>query len=278
MKTTASLRKMKQQGEKIAMLTAYDYPAAKLAQEAGVDIILVGDSLGMVVLGYESTVPVTPADMIHHGKAARRGAHDTFLVVDMPFGSFHGSLDRTLETAIRIFQETGAEALKLEGAGEVIDVIRRLTQTGIPTVAHLGLLPQSAGVIGGYKVQGKTADAAKQLIEDALACEAAGACMLVLECIPHQLAEQVSARLSIPVIGIGAGSGTDGQVLVYHDTIKYGTHHIPKFVRSYTEAGTAIREGLQLYVDEVKSGAFPAEEHRFSMKEEELSQLYGGKQ
>lgn len=269
---------MKQQGEKIAMLTAYDYPAAKLAQEAGVDVILVGDSLGMVVLGYESTVPVTPADMIHHGKAARRGARETFLVVDMPFGSFHGSMDRTLETAIRIFQETGAEALKLEGAGEVIDVIRRLTQTGIPTVAHLGLLPQSAGVIGGYRVQGKTADAAKQLIEDALACEAAGACMLVLECIPHQLAGQISAKLSIPVIGIGAGGGTDGQVLVYHDTVKYGTHHIPKFVRSYTEAGAAIREGLQMYVHEVKSGAFPAEEHRFSMKEEELVQLYGDKQ
>lgn len=275
MKNTASFSKMKAQSEKIAMLTAYDYPSAKLAEEAGIDVILVGDSLGMVVLGYDSTVKVTVEDMIHHGKAARRGAPDTFLVVDMPFGSFHGSLDRTLENAIRIFQETGAEALKLEGADEVIDVIRLLTRTGIPVVGHLGLLPQTAGVLGGYKVQGKTADAAQKLIEDAKACEAAGACMVVLECIPYQLAREVTAAVSIPVIGIGAGAETDGQVLVYHDTLKYGSHHLPKFVRSYAESGEIMKNGLTAYVEEVKSGAFPAEEHRFTMKEEELQQLYG---
>lgn len=275
MKNTATLSKMKVQGEKIAMLTAYDYPSAKLAEEAGIDVILVGDSLGMVVLGYDSTVKVTVEDMIHHGKAARRGASDTFLVVDMPFGSFHGSLDRTIENAIRIFQETGAEALKLEGADEVIDVIRLLTRTGIPVVGHLGLLPQSAGVLGGYKVQGKTADAAQKLIEDAKACEAAGACMVVLECIPYQLAREVTAAVSIPVIGIGAGADTDGQVLVYHDTLKYGSHHLPKFVRSYAETGEVMKNGLTAYAEEVKSGAFPAEEHRFTMKEEELQQLYG---
>lgn len=275
MKNTASFSKMKAQAEKIAMLTAYDYPSAKLAEEAGIDVILVGDSLGMVVLGYDSTVKVTVEDMIHHGKAARRGAPDTFLVVDMPFGSFHGSLDRTLENAIRIFQETGAEALKLEGADEVIDVIRLLTRTGIPVVGHLGLLPQTAGVLGGYKVQGKTADAAQKLIEDAKACEAAGACMVVLECIPYQLAREVTAAVSIPVIGIGAGAETDGQVLVYHDTLKYGSHHLPKFVRSYAESGEIMKNGLTAYVEEVKSGAFPAEEHRFTMKEEELQQLYG---
>lgn len=275
MKNTASFSKMKAQSEKIAMLTAYDYPSAKLAEEAGIDVILVGDSLGMVVLGYDSTVKVTVEDMIHHGKAARRGASDTFLVVDMPFGSFHGSLDRTLENAIRIFQETGAEALKLEGADEVIDVIRLLTRTGIPVVGHLGLLPQTAGVLGGYKVQGKTADAAQKLIEDAKACEAAGACMVVLECIPYQLAREVTAAVSIPVIGIGAGAETDGQVLVYHDTLKYGSHHLPKFVRSYAESGEIMKNGLTAYVEEVKSGAFPAEEHRFTMKEEELQQLYG---
>ncbi|UJF26829.1 3-methyl-2-oxobutanoate hydroxymethyltransferase [Planococcus sp. 107-1] len=275
MKNTASFSKMKAQNEKIAMLTAYDYPSAKLAEEAGIDVILVGDSLGMVVLGYDSTVKVTVEDMIHHGKAARRGAPDTFLVVDMPFGSFHGSLDRTLENAIRIFQETGAEALKLEGADEVIDVIRLLTRTGIPVVGHLGLLPQTAGVLGGYKVQGKTADAAQKLIEDAKACEAAGACMVVLECIPYQLAREVTAAVSIPVIGIGAGAETDGQVLVYHDTLKYGSHHLPKFVRSYAESGEIMKNGLTAYVEEVKSGAFPAEEHRFTMKEEELQQLYG---
>ncbi|GKW46044.1 3-methyl-2-oxobutanoate hydroxymethyltransferase [Planococcus sp. NCCP-2050] len=275
MKNTASFSKMKTQSEKIAMLTAYDYPSAKLAEEAGIDVILVGDSLGMVVLGYDSTVKVTVEDMIHHGKAARRGAPDTFLVVDMPFGSFHGSLDRTLENAIRIFQETGAEALKLEGADEVIDVIRLLTRTGIPVVGHLGLLPQTAGVLGGYKVQGKTAGAAQKLIEDAKACEAAGACMVVLECIPYQLAREVTAAVSIPVIGIGAGAETDGQVLVYHDTLKYGSHHLPKFVRSYAESGEIMKNGLTAYVEEVKSGAFPAEEHRFTMKEEELQQLYG---
>lgn len=278
MKNTASFSKMKKENEKIAMLTAYDYPSAKLAEEAGVDVILVGDSLGMVVLGYDSTVKVTVDDMIHHGKAARRGAPDTFLVVDMPFGSFHVSLDRTLENAIRIFQETGAEALKLEGADEVIDVIRSLTRTGIPVVGHLGLLPQTAGVLGGYKVQGKTADAAQKLIEDAKACEAAGACMIVLECIPYQLAREVTAAVTIPVIGIGAGADTDGQVLVYHDTLKYGSHHLPKFVRSYAETGEIMKNGLTAYVEEVKSGAFPAEEHRFTMKEEELQQLYGGKE
>ncbi|WKA50901.1 3-methyl-2-oxobutanoate hydroxymethyltransferase [Planococcus liqunii] len=277
MKNTASFIKMKKQSEKIAMLTAYDYPSAKLAEESGVDVILVGDSLGMVVLGYDSTVKVTVEDMIHHGKAVRRGAKDTFIVVDMPFGSYHGSLDRSLQQAMRIFQETGADALKLEGADEVLEVIRLLTRTGIPVVGHLGLTPQTAGVLGGYKVQGKTAHAAQKLLEDAKACEAAGACMLVLECIPYQLAREVTAALSIPVIGIGAGAETDGQVLVYHDTLKYGSHHLPKFVRSYAETGEIMKNGLSAYVDEVKSGAFPAEEHRFTMKEEELQQLYGGK-
>ena len=277
MENTASLIKMKQQGDKIAMLTAYDYPSAKIAEAAGMDVLLVGDSLGMVVLGYDSTVKVTVEDMIHHGKAARRGAQDTFLVVDMPFGSFHGSWDCTLENAMRIFQETSAQALKLEGAGEVLEVTRKLVASGIPVVAHLGLLPQSAAVLGGYKVQGKTASAAKQLIEDAKACETAGACMLVLECIPHQLAAQVTKELNIPVIGIGAGSETDGQVLVYHDTVKYGSHHLPKFVQSYAEAGETMQQGLAQYVEEVKGGAFPKEQHRFTMKEEELEQLYGSK-
>jgi 3-methyl-2-oxobutanoate hydroxymethyltransferase len=275
MKTTANFIKMKKKNEKIAMLTAYDYPSGKLAEEAGVDIILVGDSLGMVVLGYDSTVSVTVDDMIHHGKATRRGAADTFIAVDMPFGSYQGSNDRILQEAIRIFQETGANALKLEGAGEVINVIDLLTNTGIPIVAHLGLLPQHAGVVGGYRVQAKTAEAAEQLIKDARACEEAGAFMLVLECIPYQLAKEVSAAISIPVIGIGAGAETDGQVLVFHDTVQYGNHHIPKFVEKFADSGTVIREGLKEYVDAVKDGSFPADHHRFTMKEEELSALYG---
>ncbi|MBD7986096.1 3-methyl-2-oxobutanoate hydroxymethyltransferase [Sporosarcina sp. Sa2YVA2] len=277
MKSTADFTKMKKSNEKIVMLTAYDHPSAQLAEEAGIDVLLVGDSLGMVVLGYETTALVTVEDMIHHGKAVRRGAKNTFVVVDMPFGSYHGSDDRTLQAAIRLFQETGANALKLEGAGKVIETTRLLTGTGIPVVAHLGLLPQSAAVDGGYKVQGKTAAAAEQLIQDALASEAAGACMIVLECIPYQLAEEVSKSVSVPTIGIGAGAGTDGQVLVFHDAVKYGHHHVPKFVKTFTDVGSSIKIGLEDYVKEVKSSTFPSESHRFTMKEDELTALYGGK-
>lgn len=276
MKSTTDFTKMKTHGEKIVMLTAYDYPTAQLAEEAGIDVLLVGDSLGMVVLGYDSTAAVTVNDMIHHGKAVRRGAKDSFVVVDMPFASYHGSVDRTLESAVRIFQETDANALKLEGGGKVIDAIQLLTETGIPVVAHLGLLPQSAAVVGGYKVQGKTAEAAEQLIQDAIACEAAGACMIVLECIPYQLAEQVSKAVSVPTIGIGAGAETDGQVLVFHDTVKYGNHHIPKFVEAFADIGADIRDGLTQYASAVKAGEFPSEKHRFTMKEDQLLALYGG--
>lgn len=277
MKTTTDFKKMKMSGEKIVMLTAYDYPTARLAEQAGVDTILVGDSLGMVVLGYDSTVKVTVDDMIHHARAVRRGAADTFVVVDMPFGSYHRSEDVTLETAIRMYQETDADALKLEGAGRVIDKIALLTEAGIPTVAHLGLLPQSAAVQGGYKVQGKTASQAKQLIEDAKACERAGAVMLVVEMIPHQLAKEVSEAVNIPVIGIGAGKETDGQVLVVNDMIRYGDHYVPKFVEVFAEAGEVAKDGMTRYVEAVKEGTFPAEKHHFTMKEEELSSLYGAK-
>ncbi len=276
MRTTTDFLKMKVAGEKIVMVTAYDYPAAQFAEAANVDMILVGDSLGMVVLGYDSTMPVTVADMIHHAKATRRGAKDTFVVVDMPFGSYHGDVNETLKTAIYMMQETGADALKVEGAGDVIPVIRKLTAAGIPVVAHLGLLPQSAGVIGGYKVQGKTAEQATQLIEDAKQCEKAGACAVVLECIPHQLTEMVSASLVIPTIGIGAGVEADGQVLVYHDMLSYGSHHVPKFVQQFADMGKEASEGMVRYVEAVKEGAFPAQKHFFTMKEDALDQLYGG--
>ncbi|GED61915.1 3-methyl-2-oxobutanoate hydroxymethyltransferase [Lysinibacillus fusiformis] len=276
MRTTTDFLKMKVAGEKIVMVTAYDYPAAKFAEAANVDMILVGDSLGMVVLGYDSTMPVTVADMIHHAKATRRGAKDTFVVVDMPFGSYHGDVNETLKTAIYMMQETGADALKVEGAGDVIPVIRKLTAAGIPVVAHLGLLPQSAGVIGGYKVQGKTAEQATQLIEDAKQCEKAGACAVVLECIPHQLTEMVSTSLVIPTIGIGAGVEADGQVLVYHDMLSYGSHHVPKFVQQFADMGKEASEGMVRYVEAVKEGAFPAQKHFFTMKEDALDQLYGG--
>ncbi|QWG49783.1 3-methyl-2-oxobutanoate hydroxymethyltransferase [Bacillus mycoides] len=278
MKTKTDFLKMKEQGEPITMLTAYDYPSAKLAEEAKVDMILVGDSLGMVVLGYESTVPVTVEDMIHHTKAVRRGAKETFIVTDMPFMSYHVSLQDTMINARRIVQESGAHALKVEGAGEVISTIHYLTNAGIPVVAHLGLTPQSVGVLGGYKVQGKDAESAKKLIEDAKKCEEAGAIALVLECVPMQLAELISEQLTIPTIGIGAGQKVDGQVLVYHDLISYGVNRVPKFVKQYTSVQEEIVRGISQYVTEVKTGQFPEEKHSFTMKEEECLALYGGKQ
>ncbi|MGX5588799.1 3-methyl-2-oxobutanoate hydroxymethyltransferase [Bacillus cereus] len=278
MKTKTDFLKMKEQGEPITMLTAYDYPSAKLAEEAEVDMILVGDSLGMVVLGYDSTVPVTVEDMIHHTKAVRRGAKETFIVTDMPFMSYHVSLQETMVNARGIVQESGAHALKVEGAGEVISTIQYLTNAGIPVVAHLGLTPQSVGVLGGYKVQGKDAESAKKLIEDAKKCEEAGAIALVLECVPMQLAELISEQLTIPTIGIGAGQKVDGQVLVYHDLISYGVNRVPKFVKQYTSVQEEIVRGISQYVTEVKTRQFPEEKHSFTMKEEECLALYGGKQ
>ena len=278
MKQTTDFLKMKQTGNKIVMVTAYDYPSAKHAEQAEADMILVGDSLGMVVLGYDSTVPVTMEDMVHHSKAVRRGAANTFIVVDLPFMSYHLSIKDTLINGARIMQETGANAVKLEGADEVIGHINALTKAGIPVVAHLGLTPQSVGVLGGYKVQGKSADAAKKLIEDAKKCEEAGAFAVVLECVPKQLAEQVSQALTIPTIGIGAGAEVDGQVLVYHDIITYGVDRVPKFVKQYTNVNELISSGLSAYVSEVRHKAFPEDKHSFTMKEEELQALYGGKE
>ncbi|MFP3917410.1 3-methyl-2-oxobutanoate hydroxymethyltransferase [Lysinibacillus telephonicus] len=276
MKSTSDFLKMKAQGEKIVMITAYDYPAAKFSEESGVDMILVGDSLGMVVLGYDSTMPVTVEDMIHHSKAVRRGAKDTFVVVDMPFGSYHGDVNSTLNTAVRLMQETGANALKLEGAGKVCVAIKKLTSAGIPVVAHLGLQPQSAGVLGGYKVQGKTAEQATKIIQDAKACEAAGACAVVLECIPYQLTEAISKELTIPTIGIGAGPHADGQVLVFHDLLHFGKHHIPKFVEGFAFVGDEVERGIKAYTDAVRKKEFPTIAHSFTMKEEALAQIYGG--
>jgi 3-methyl-2-oxobutanoate hydroxymethyltransferase len=275
-KTTTDFLKMKQSHEKIAMITAYDYPSAKLAEEAGADILLVGDSLGMVVLGYDSTVPVTLEDMIHHTKAVKRGAKDTFVVTDLPFLTAHLSREEILKAAGRIMQEAGAQAVKMEGGEEIAESIAALTKAGIPVVGHIGLTPQSVGVLGGYKVQGKTADQAKKLIKDAKQIESAGAFMVVLECVPYQLAEEVTKELTIPTIGIGAGSGTDGQVLVYHDVLQYGVDRLAKFVKPYGNLNEVARKGIQDYVKEVKQGEFPDRDHSFTMKQEELSHLYGG--
>lgn len=257
MKTTNELIQMKQDDKKITMVTAYDYPSAKQSEQAGLDTILVGDSLGMTVLGYESTVQVTMADMVHHTRAVRRGAPDTYVVVDLPFGSYHTSDDKGLENVLSLYQSSGANAVKMEGVG-CLGIIRRSVQAGVPVVAHLGLTPQSVGVTG-FKMQAGSIEEAEQLMEDARKVEEAGACMVVLEAIPADLAEKVTGSLTIPTIGIGAGAGTDGQVIVYHDVLQYGSDRLPKFVKPYGDFNSIGVSGLEQYVQEVKSGEFPDE-------------------
>lgn len=263
LRTTQDLYKMKQNGEKITMLTAYDYPSARQVEKAGIDTILVGDSLGMTVLGYETTVQVTLDDMIHHGRAVRRGAPNTFVIVDMPIGSVGISVEQDLNNALTLYQTTNANAIKAEGA-HLSEFVARCTQIGIPVVAHLGLTPQSVGVMG-YSVQAKTKDAAAQLIEDCKAMEAAGAIMIVLEVIPSDLAKTISQTLNIPIIGIGAGNGTDGQVLVYHDILQYEQDHRAKFVKVYGDFSTGV-DAIKQFNEEVKSGVFPSEEYTYKAK------------
>lgn len=271
MKSRLDLQKMKDEDEKITMVTAYDYPSAKLAGEASVDMILVGDSLGMVVLGYDSTVKVTMDDMIHHAKAVKRGADNTFMVVDMPFMSYQVSLEESLHNAKRIFQETDAQAVKVEGASEeVLILVRRLTEAGIPVVAHLGLTPQTVNVLGGYKVQGKDKEAGDQLLHNAKQFAKHGAISLVLECVPKELAAIVTKSISIPTIGIGAGVACDGQVLVYHDILMYGVDRLPKFVKAYTDFNKTGKESLEQYVADVKNKTFPSDDHSFHIKDKTL--------
>lgn len=268
MLTKLDFLKMKNEDEKISMVTAYDYPGAKLAQQAGIDMILVGDSLGMVMLGYDSTVQVTVSDMIHHGKAVKRGADQTFVVVDMPFMSYHISLEESLRHARQIFQETNAQSLKIEGASEeVLTLTKRLTEAGIPVVAHIGLTPQSVNVLGGFKVQGKNQESGKQLVDDALQLEAQGAIAVVLECVPMELAEIVRDKLTIPTIGIGAGPHCDGQVIVYHDLLQYGVDRLAKFVKPYTDMNTTVKQALKQYRDEIKQQQFPSEAYSFKIKD-----------
>ena len=277
MKTKITFQKMKEKGEPIVMITAYDYPTAQLAESAGVDMVLVGDSLGMVVLGYDTTVPVTVDEMIHHAKAVRRGTKETFVVLDMPFMSYHLGDEDTMRNARRMMQESGADALKVEGADEVVKTISQLTKAGVPVVAHLGLTPQSVGVLGGYRVQGKDAQSAKKLVEDALAVQEAGAIALVIECVPMELATYISKELTIPTIGIGAGAGCDGQVLVFHDLVGYkASDWMPSFVKKYDDIGEAILTSVTAYKDEVKERSFPTEAHSFKLKDEELLNIYGG--
>lgn len=268
--------KMKQAGEKISMLTAYDYPSAQMVEEAGIDTILVGDSLGMVVLGYDSTVPVTMEEMLHHTKAARRGATKTFVVADMPFMSY-ATVDLALLNAGRLIKEGGADAVKLEGGAHICSIVQALTRAGIPVVGHIGLTPQTASQLGGFKVQGRDLDSAKQLVIDAQALEQAGAFLLTLEAIPRQVAGQITAELTIPTIGIGAGLDCDGQVLVFHDTLGLFERFKPKFVKQYASLGQEAVQALKEYHKEVKSSQFPAEEHTFALSDGVIQKLYGNK-
>jgi 3-methyl-2-oxobutanoate hydroxymethyltransferase len=273
--STTRMRKMKQDGIPISMITAYDYPSARLAEQAGVDVILVGDSLGNVVLGYESTLPVTLDEMIYHTKAVTRAVHLPLVVTDMPFMTYHGTIDSTLTQVGRVMREGLCQAVKMEGGTEIARSVDAIVKAGVPVMGHIGLTPQSVFQIGGYKVQGKTSAQAQKLIDDAQALEQAGAFAIVLELVTDELAELITKQLSIPTIGIGAGKHCDGQVLVYHDVLQYTADPYPKkFVKSYTNLGDHIRKGIAQYVKEVKSRSFPAEEHSFHT-DLELDHLYG---
>lgn len=272
--TVNTFREAKEKGEKLAMLTAYDYSTAKLEDEAGINGILVGDSLGNVVLGYEDTISVTMEDMIHHGAAVARGAKDALVVIDMPFMSYQTSVYDAVVNAGRLMKEGRANAVKLEGGAEVCPQIKAITDAGIPVMAHLGLTPQSVNAFGGYKVQGKSEAAAKKLIEDAKAIEKAGAFAVVLECVPAKLAEMVSGKLDIPTIGIGAGAGCDGQILVYQDMLGMFSDYTPKFVKRFAEVGQVMKGAFADYIKEVQEGSYPAQEHTFKIDEEVLEKLY----
>jgi len=244
---------------KIACLTAYDYPTARLLDEAGVDVVLVGDSLGMAVLGYETTLPVTLDEMLHHVRAVRRGTRRALLVADMPYGSFHVSLDESIRNALRLVKEGGAEAVKVEGGEQRIELVSRLVEAEIPVMGHVGLTPQSVNAFGGFRVQGKTDDAARRIERDACAVEAAGAFAVVLESIPRELAAGITEKLRIPTIGIGAGPDCDGQVLVFHDLVALGGERKPKFARQYANLSAEISRAVSEYCEDVRGGRFPSD-------------------
>lgn len=272
--TTTSIMQMKNSGHKISMLTAYDYTTARLLDEAGVNTILVGDSLGNVILGYEDTISVTVEDMIHHSASVARGAKNALVVTDLPFMSYQTSVYDAVVNAGRLMKEGRAGAVKLEGGKEVCPQIKAIVSAGIPVVAHLGLTPQSINTFGGFKVQGKTEAAAKKLIEDAKAVEEAGAFLLVLECVPAKLAKLVTESINIPTIGIGAGAGCDGQVLVIYDMLGMFSDFKPKFVKHFANAGDVIREAVKTYIAEIDDGTFPAEEHCYKIDDEVIDKLY----
>lgn len=272
--TVQTFKEAKNNHTKLAMLTAYDYSTAKLQDEAGIHGILVGDSLGNVILGYEDTISVTMEDMIHHGAAVARGAKNALVVVDMPFMSYQTSVYDAVVNAGRLMKEGRANAVKLEGGVSVCPQIKAITDAGIPVMAHLGLTPQSINAFGGFKVQGKNEAAARKLIDDAKAVEEAGAFALVLECVPAKLAKIISEQLTIPTIGIGAGAGCDGQILVYQDMLGMFSDYTPKFVKCFAEVGSVMKEAFANYIKEVQAETYPAEEHTFKIDDEVLEKLY----
>ena len=264
------LADLKRRGEKIVMVTAYDAPSGRIADSAGVELILVGDSAAMVVLGYESTVPASMAEMLMLTAAVVRGAKRPVVVADMPFGSFQVSDERALENAVRFVKEAGADAVKLEGAGATLPRVRAIVDAGIPVMGHIGLTPQSATALGGFKAQGRTAAKARRLVDDALELEAAGCFALVLEAVPAAVSQEVSRRLTIPTIGIGAGASCDGQVLVWHDLLGLYEGRAPRFVKRYAEVGDEITRAVEAYAADVRAGRFPEDQHTYAMPEEEL--------
>jgi 3-methyl-2-oxobutanoate hydroxymethyltransferase len=271
------LGELKRRGEKIVMVTAYDAPSARLADAAGVELILVGDSAAMVVLGHDSTVPASMDELLMLTRAVTRGAKRPIVVADMPFGSFQVSDELALENAVRFVKEAAADAVKLEGAGPMVPRVRAIVGAGIPVMGHIGLTPQSATSLGGFKAQGRTAEKARKLVEDARELEAAGCFSLVLEAVPAAVAAEVTRALTIPTIGIGAGRECDGQVLVWHDLLGLYEGRSPRFVKRYADIGTEIRKALETYADEVRTGRFPEDQHTYSMPEEELEAFFAAR-
>lgn len=273
--TVITFKEAKEKGEKLTMLTAYDYSVAKLMDEAGVNSILVGDSLGNVMLGYEDTISVTMEDMIHHGAAVARGAKNALVVIDMPFMSYQTSVYDAVVNAGRLMKEGRANAVKLEGGEEVCVQVKAIVDAGIPVCGHLGLTPQSINAFGGFKVQGKSAEKANKLIEDAKSLEKAGAFAIVLECVPDKLAELITKAVGVPTIGIGAGNACDGQVLVYQDMLGMFSDFTPKFVKRFANVGDIMKEAFKNYIDEVGTGAFPAKENGYTIDDDVIEGLYG---
>lgn len=271
--TVRTLLKMKQAGNRIAMVTAYDYPTAKLLDEAGVHVLLIGDSLGMVVQGNNTTVPVTVDDIVYHTRMVARGATTPLIVSDMPFLTTSVSNDDAIRAAGRIMQEGGAHAVKMEGGAELAPIVSRLVRAGIPVMGHIGLMPQTVHALGGFAVQGRTVEAAQRMLEDALALEQAGCFAIVMEMVPAEVANWISKRLQIPTIGIGAGTGCDGQVLVFHDMMGFTSGYIPKHNKRYANMAETIVEAAKSYVADVESGSFPGEAQTVYLKPEELAKL-----